>query len=100
MDSATVGLLQGVLESEGIPTFYRNQALSSTEAVIPAFYPALCVMRDEDVSRAKDLIKSTLHRGATEGPELADQFCPSCGETNPGSFEICWNCEVELEKTG
>jgi hypothetical protein len=102
IDSVTVGFLQSKLESEGIATFMRNQALSSTEVTIPAFYPAICVLEAEDAPRAKALIKSALQSRETGGAatEEAAWICKSCGESNPANFEICWKCEVPLEKEG
>lgn len=29
------------------------------------------------------------------GPPPPDWTCPACDETNPGTFEICWNCSQE-----
>lgn len=45
-------------------------------------------MAQADEARSLVLIKA-----AGDGPEWA---CPSCAETNPASFELCWNCGVGL----
>lgn len=29
------------------------------------------------------------------GPAPPDWTCPACDETNPGTFEVCWNCSQE-----
>ncbi|RYD18475.1 MAG: DUF2007 domain-containing protein [Verrucomicrobiaceae bacterium] len=92
-DSATVGVLQNLLEANGIKTYQRNEHASGTTAVVDV-YPALCVMDEADVERAVQLV-----RGYTEvprdefGPELT---CPKCGETSPGNFDACWNCGAQI----
>lgn len=96
-DFTKVGYFQSVLESEGIATMVRNQHLTMsglTEIPIPEFYPALCVMRDEDYARAVAIIKQRREENAIgAGTEVE---CPACGEVNPGNFDWCWSCEAEL----
>ena len=85
---------QSLLEAAGIPTFIRNENLSQLEAPIPVFMPALCVVNDEDFDKAVELIEAN-RLEAAEAP-TAEQKCAQCGETNPGSFEICWHCGADL----
>lgn len=91
-DFTVVGYYQTVLEGEGIATFIRNQNLTNmvTDVPIPDFFPALCVMEDEDYERATEILKS--HVRAAEQPTGADWKCAACGEENPGTFEVCWSC--------
>jgi hypothetical protein len=56
-DPARVGLVQSLLESEGIEFEIRNQAVSQAEIGTP-FYPELWVLRDEDYEKACQLIQS------------------------------------------
>jgi hypothetical protein len=92
-DFTIVGYYQTVLEGEGIATFVRNQDLTTimTEVPIPDFFPALCVMNDEDFDAATAIIKSHL-APASGAVATAAWICPSCGEENPGTFEVCWGC--------
>jgi hypothetical protein len=92
-EMARVGQYQSILEAEGIPTFVRNQVLSGTEVMIPAFYPALCVVDDKDHARAVAIIRSYEQETPGSEEEIA---CPKCGELSPGSFSVCWNCEAAL----
>ncbi|WP_052572756.1 DUF2007 domain-containing protein [Haloferula sp. BvORR071] len=85
---------QSLLEAAGIPTFIRNENLSQLEAPIPAFMPVLCVVNDEDLEKAVALIREN-QQEAAEAP-VAERKCAACGEMNPGSFEICWNCGADL----
>lgn len=93
-DSATVGSLQSLLESQGIRTYLRNEHVSGTTVEIPEVYPALCVMDEVDVERGVELVRNYIEepRGET-GPELT---CPKCGEKSPGTFGSCWNCGSQI----
>ncbi len=92
-DSARVGLLNGVLQSSGIPTILRNWTGSNiTEIPIPAMFPNICVMNAEDIEPARELIKAYLEAPAIRGPEWT---CPACGETNEANFTECWACQTE-----
>ncbi len=44
-----------------------------------------------DQGRARELVE----RARREGRELPEWDCLSCGERNPGTFELCWNCQSE-----
>lgn len=92
-EMARVGQYKSILEAEGIQTFIRNEALSGTEVMIPAFYPALCVVDDNDHARAMEIIQSY----EKESPGSEEEIrCPKCGELSPGTFSVCWNCEAAL----
>jgi len=51
------------------------------------------VDEERKAGEAKALIDEYLRRRPS-GPAVR---CPSCGEENPGSFELCWNCGSTLE---
>ena len=71
-DPARVGFYQSLLEAEGIPTHVRNRDLATgmgTEVLIPEFFPALCVVNDEDYGRAVEFLKE-----ATEGEPAPDNL--------------------------
>ena len=96
-DFTRVGYFQSILEAEGIPTLIRNEHLTASglaDIPIPEFYPALCVMNDADYGAAVRLIRS--HLDADRQAEGIDVTCAKCGETNPGNFDICWNCNEPL----
>lgn len=86
-----------ILEGAGISTLVRNEALSVNEAPIPEFYPNLCVLNDEEFSRASQMLKEHDERMAVGAEtELA---CPSCGEMNPGNFDSCFNCQEPMNSS-
>lgn len=93
-DYSKVGMLEGLLKAEGIPTFLRNQnaVTMTTEIPIPVMYPNLCVLNAEDVERANEIIQAFTNRDdSDEGP---DWNCSSCGEGNGSNFSECWSCQT------
>lgn len=100
-DFTQVGYFQSILESHGIPTLMRNETLTMsglTEFPIPDFFPALCVVNDEDYDRAIGILREHVgHDSVKSGEEIS---CQGCGETNPGNFEICWSCGAALGAAG
>jgi hypothetical protein len=97
-DIIRVNYFKGVLEDNEIPTLIRNEYLTCSglsEIPIPEFFPALCVINDEDYAKAVTIIREHL----TANPKNADIeiACVSCGEANPGNFEICWSCGNAVE---
>ena len=92
-DITRVSYYKAVLEDHGIPTMIRNEYLTTSglsESPIPEFFPALCVLNDEDYVRAVTIIRE--HLTASQKNADIEVTCVSCGETNPGNFEICWSC--------
>ena len=92
-DITRVSYYRSVLEDSGIPTMIRNEHLTGsglTEIPIPEFFPALCVMNDEDYEQAVVIIRE--HLSANQQHADTEVTCISCGETNPGNFDICWSC--------
>ena len=89
-DHARVGLYQSLLEEAGISTFIRNGYGNTVGGMpSPLFFPALCVVNDEDYPRALQILGDAVDQPATP---LADWGCPKCGEEVPGTFDSCWHC--------
>lgn len=95
-DYTRVGYFQTVLEAEGIQTFVRNENTVTfmTEVPIPEFYPALCVVNDDDYEAAVEVLRSHVKEDAVLSQQEAP--CPKCGEPNPANFEMCWSCSTPL----
>jgi len=92
-DSALVGFYRSLLEDAGIRTYFRNEFVSGVEVVVPVFYPAICVLNEEDEARALQIIREQSLTASSTGP---DWNCATCGETVPGVFAQCWNCSAPL----
>jgi len=87
---------QRKLEEAGILTFIRNENVAVTEISIPVFYPALCIMNDEDKEKALGVLKKSIEEENTPISQ-PDHICPQCNAKNPGNFELCWSCSAEFK---
>jgi hypothetical protein len=50
------------------------------------------VEHPRDAERAREIIETFL-TARTTGPAVK---CSHCGEENPASFDLCWNCGKDL----
>ena len=100
-DTALIGLYQSILDGAEIPHFVRNDTtqqaivggLMTAIVPLPDFWPALCVLNDEDYPEAMHLLSSV--RDSAAIPQ-EDRMCAACGEAVPGNFSECWNCGATL----
>ncbi len=90
-DHARVGYYKSVLDQAGIPNFVRNELSNNSIAEMPSplFFPALCVVRDEDYEKAMQILGEIYYAPASSAP---DWRCAQCGEEVPGTFDSCWQC--------
>jgi hypothetical protein len=88
-DSALAGYYKSILDEAGIACFVRNESASNPAMAGAMFLPTLCIIDDADYDEAIRILKS---RQSSESTGLADWTCPGCAESNPGNFEVCWNC--------
>ncbi len=96
----TVGearLLAGALEAAGLSVEVRGEPLAPLSGEIPSTetWVELWVLPHEEAA-ARQLLAEL-----EENSEAAEQalLCPRCQEENPGNFELCWSCGVELPST-
>ena len=97
LDITRVSYYKAVLEDHEIPTVIRNEYLTAsglTEIPIPEFFPALCVVNDQDYIQAVTIIRE--HMNSNQKGADIEIACGSCNETNPGNFETCWSCGNSL----
>lgn len=93
MDSAKVGMLDGVLQNSGIPTLLKNFSGGSniTEIPIPILYPTIYVLNESQVNEAKEIIREFF----AAKPEDSEEWnCEKCGETVDGFLSECWSCQT------
>jgi putative signal transducing protein len=90
-DHARVGFYKSILDEAGIPNFVRNEYINNsvTELPSPLFFPALCVVHDDDYERAMKILREIYYAPPSQAP---DWPCPKCGEEVPGNFDSCWKC--------
>lgn len=82
-------IVLGLLEAAGIEATILNVNAQGGLGEIPftQTYPELWLKKQRDLQRARRLIDEF------ERPIRAPSVrCAGCGEDNPGTFEICWNC--------
>lgn len=95
-DLTRVAFAKNILEAEGIACLIQNENIrvvgpnlfgySHTEQLDPV----LCVLDDRKVQLAKDLLHEHFGSAIADG----DWTCSSCKESNPASFDLCWNCQA------
>jgi hypothetical protein len=87
-------LLQGLLQAEGIRARVFNEYAQGGlgEIPFPQAYPEVWLERAADGERARAIIT----RFEQQADSLGQRTCPACGEPNPGTFDLCWQCGAEL----
>jgi hypothetical protein len=87
-------LLAGVLESEGIPTEVRSEALFSASGEIPIgeALPEIWVLNDDQAGEARNVLRK---RSADANAAGESWRCSNCGETVEPQFTACWKCNSE-----
>jgi hypothetical protein len=87
-------LLVDLLADRGIRAriFNANASSLAGELPIEASLPQVWVEDPADAARARAVIEEFLR--LPPGPV---RKCPACGEENPASFDLCWNCGAGLE---
>ncbi|MGD9387186.1 MAG: DUF2007 domain-containing protein [Gammaproteobacteria bacterium] len=90
-DPIEASLLEGLLQSEGIPATVTGADLVGGYSGVPK----VCDVRLLVPARYRESAAEVLERYRRERPAEAEWTCPACGETNAPSFESCWNCGRE-----
>jgi len=94
-DLTRVSFARNLLEAEGIACFIQNENTRTLGPSVAGFSytqlldPALCILDDSQREAAAEIIRTHFQNASTECPEWA---CSACNESNPGSFDLCWNC--------
>ena len=84
-------LVRSLLTAAGIRTHLFNEYAQGGLGDLPAasVYPEIWLDEERDLERARRIIEGYEKKQLTGG----SQRCPACGEDNPRSFGICWNCQ-------
>jgi hypothetical protein len=100
MNLAETTHFKNLLEQAGIASFIKNLYLTSAVGDLPPFdsWPQLWVYRDDDASRAEDVIREAL-RPPLGLASAAPWRCASCGESNEAQFAACWRCGARDSRT-
>ena len=81
-----------LLQQHGIPTMLFNDNQIGGLGELPVSYPEVWVKRDLDFDKAVQQIRTY----ESKSQPLVSTVCPQCGETNPDTFEFCWQCHHTL----
>lgn len=87
-------LVRDALAHDGLEVTVQN--MNESLSPIPGFSPPaeIWIMRDGDYDRARLIVNETM-AAMTQQSAAPDWVCRHCRESNPPSFEICWNCGAE-----
>lgn len=95
-DLTRVSFARNLLEAEGIACFIQNENTRTLGPSVAGFSythlldPRLCILDDTQWETALEIIQTHFKNLSTEGPEWT---CTGCNESNPASFDLCWNCQ-------
>ncbi len=90
--------IRDLLADYSVP-FLENKRPSETVMMGPQMdLPGyLCVPRDHYFEVIDLLRRKLLGQPMPPAPEstrdVDEWICPGCGESNPGHFDLCWNCQ-------
>ncbi|MGD2019438.1 MAG: DUF2007 domain-containing protein [Thiohalocapsa sp.] len=87
-------LLSDFLERHLVDNTILGDYLSGAMGELPAdIYPSVCIVHDEDLDRARELLQRFLDDQRRE--PTRSWVCHGCGELVDGSFDLCWRCGDE-----
>ena len=91
-DPVNAEIVKDYLVSWGLDVFIKGVFGWGGQGDLPTnAYPQVCVTRDADAQRARELIRMW-ERGEDPRPPWS---CPACGERMGGQFSDCWRCGAE-----
>jgi len=86
-------LVAGYLEKEGIGVVTLNEHQGGNPGVphwALSVWAELWVRDPAQFARARELLHE--YQAAQRRGDTAEWRCGKCKESNPGTFEVCWNC--------
>ena len=85
--------IKGMLAQKGIESLLQGEHLAGAigELAVDRTQVTISVYPTQ-VGRAKEYLVEFEGSASNQ-----DWLCPSCGESNCGSFEICWACSADPE---
>lgn len=80
------------LRSDGVPAELFHQNGAGGLGDLPVVNPEVWIRRNQDLDKATRVIQRLNNQQTMSGM----QHCSNCDESNPPTFEICWQCHAEL----
>lgn len=91
-DRIEAQFLRDFLDRHLIEAVVLGDYLAGAAGQLPVdIYPAVWVLEDENLERARELLPRFIAEGAGQ-PAGAPWSCEACGESVEGHFAVCWNC--------
>lgn len=87
-------IVHHILEEARIEAEVFNENSGGALGELPVTYPEVWIRHERDLEEATRLIEE--YEVAGRQPETTLR-CDACGESSPGTFELCWRCEAELK---
>ena len=84
-------LVRDALLNGGVPVSVQNEL--SSQSAVPGFRPPAEIWVEDEAfyGRAKRIVMNTL--AVLDSKTTGHPWrCEHCGEENPQSFDLCWNC--------
>jgi len=96
-DRTQAYLLRDLLLRHGIDAHVFNEHMTSIVGDVPPdiAMPQLWLDDERDLARARAILEAH----AAEARCTTPSFCGDCGEENPPTFELCWNCGTYIWRT-
>jgi hypothetical protein len=87
-------LLRDRLLHAGITTHVFNEHMQSIVGDVPPdiAMPQVWLDDDADLARAQQVLRQYQDERARTG----ESMCRHCGEANPATFDLCWQCGRSL----
>lgn len=91
---ADAHLVRDLLQQAGIAAHIFNEYAMAAMGDVPmgSAYPQVWIPQLHQEQHARAVIADYEQRL----PQTAIKHCLACTETNPGEFELCWNCGKPL----
>jgi hypothetical protein len=88
--------VKGMLESNGIPSEIRGEALFGVRGELPIMEtsPEVWILNDDQVNEALAVLRYPSTEPNEAGKHQAWR-CARCGETIEPQFTACWQCNAD-----
>ncbi len=95
---ATAHIIRGILESHGIASEVRGEALFSVRGELPMVgdtFPTVWIVHDTDRLKAQEVVDDFDSRLSGQNEDNQEAWiCRNCGEQLESQFTACWQCET------
>ena len=89
-EAANATIVRDLLAANNIDAVVLNENTAAGAYIGIGLVPAEVWVRDESqIEAARNIIRQSQGASSSEG----DWQCTACDEMNPGTFDVCWNCD-------